>query len=204
MADDVLRQTIDDDDRAARGTIALHERVSKPERRPVLKACRAIVDALGHDQKLLLFGNGGSAADAQHVAAELVGRFQRERAALAAIALTTDTSIVTAIGNDYAFEVVFSRGRSKRSDGKATSRSASAPADVRRTSYRAESGASRRLKAIALTGTRVRPRWAAAADIHINVCLDRRRACRKFIARCSMSSAILVEAVGLRLRRSRK
>ena len=56
-----------------------------------------------------MFGNGGSAADAQHVAAELVGRFQRERAAMAAIALTTDTSVLTSVANDYAFERVFAR-----------------------------------------------------------------------------------------------
>ena len=59
--------------------------------------------------KLLLFGNGGSAADAQHVAAELVGRFTRERVALAAMALTTDTSVLTSVGNDYAFDRVFAR-----------------------------------------------------------------------------------------------
>ena len=58
---------------------------------------------------MLVFGNGGSAADAQHLAAELVGRFERERRALAALALTTDTSILTSIGNDYAFERVFVR-----------------------------------------------------------------------------------------------
>ena len=57
--------------------------------------------------KLLIFGNGGSAADAQHLAAELVNRFRRERAPLPAIALTTDTSILTAVGNDYSFELVF-------------------------------------------------------------------------------------------------
>jgi D-sedoheptulose 7-phosphate isomerase len=59
--------------------------------------------------KLVLFGNGGSAADAQHVAAEFVSRFKLERAALPAIALTTDTSILTAIGNDYHFDQVFAR-----------------------------------------------------------------------------------------------
>ena len=58
---------------------------------------------------MLVFGNGGSASDAQHFAAEFVGRFQRERRAAAAIALTTDTSILTAIGNDYAFDRVFAR-----------------------------------------------------------------------------------------------
>src|SRR5205085_10250069 len=59
--------------------------------------------------KLLLFGNGGSAADAQHVAAELVGRFERERAPLPAVALTTDTSALTALANDFGFEHVFER-----------------------------------------------------------------------------------------------
>lgn len=58
---------------------------------------------------MLIFGNGGSASDAQHVAAELVGRFQRERAPMAAIALTTDTSVLTSIGNDYSFDQVFVR-----------------------------------------------------------------------------------------------
>lgn len=59
--------------------------------------------------RLLLAGNGGSAADAQHIAGELVGRFMRERAALPALALSTDTSILTALGNDYAFNIVFAR-----------------------------------------------------------------------------------------------
>jgi D-sedoheptulose 7-phosphate isomerase len=59
--------------------------------------------------RLYLFGNGGSAADAQHVAAELVGRFQRDRRALPAVALTTDTSALTAVGNDFGFENVFAR-----------------------------------------------------------------------------------------------
>ena len=59
--------------------------------------------------KLLICGNGGSAADSQHFAAELVGRFMRERKALPAIALTTDTSVLTAIGNDYGFDRVFER-----------------------------------------------------------------------------------------------
>src|SRR5207248_9535509 len=59
--------------------------------------------------KLLIVGNGGSAADAQHIAAEIVGRYKKERPAYAAIALTTDTSALTAIGNDYGFDQVFAR-----------------------------------------------------------------------------------------------
>lgn len=68
-----------------------------------------LVRALQSGKKLLVFGNGGSAADAQHFAAELVGRFERERHALPAIALTTDTSALTAIGNDYGYDQVFVR-----------------------------------------------------------------------------------------------
>ena len=67
------------------------------------------VSALSHGHKILFFGNGGSAADAQHIAAEFVGRFQMERTALPALALTVNTSALTAIGNDCAFENVFSR-----------------------------------------------------------------------------------------------
>jgi D-sedoheptulose 7-phosphate isomerase len=69
----------------------------------------AIISALGSGNKLLLIGNGGSAADAQHIAAEIVGRYKQHRPAWAAIALTTDTSALTAIANDYGFEQVFAR-----------------------------------------------------------------------------------------------
>ena len=72
-------------------------------------ATTMITDALNNGKKLLIMGNGGSAADAQHFAAEIVGRFKLERRGLPALALTTDTSILTAIGNDYGFDAVFSR-----------------------------------------------------------------------------------------------
>lgn len=75
----------------------------------IWKAYGLIIEALQDGKKLLLFGNGGSAADAQHIAAELTGRFKRERRALRAIALTTDTSVLTAIGNDYSYENIFDR-----------------------------------------------------------------------------------------------
>jgi len=68
-----------------------------------------LIEALKKGNKLLLFGNGGSAADAQHIAAEFVGRFAFDRPALPALALSVNTSCVTAIGNDYGFEVVFAR-----------------------------------------------------------------------------------------------
>ena len=76
---------------------------------PVVAVAAAIVKALTAGGTVLVFGNGGSAADAQHFAAELLGRFERERRAWPAIALTTDTSAMTAIGNDYGFDRVFAR-----------------------------------------------------------------------------------------------
>ena len=69
----------------------------------------SLVEAMQRGNKVLIFGNGGSAADAQHFAAELLGRYKRERKGLPAIALTTDTSALTAIGNDYGYDKVFSR-----------------------------------------------------------------------------------------------
>jgi D-sedoheptulose 7-phosphate isomerase len=75
----------------------------------VARAALMLIEAVRAGRKILLFGNGGSAADAQHIAAEFVNRYQMERPGLAAIALTTDTSILTSIANDTAFEEVFSR-----------------------------------------------------------------------------------------------
>jgi D-sedoheptulose 7-phosphate isomerase len=89
-------------------SIALHER-AKQDPQPVVDAASVIIASLARGGKVLAFGNGGSAADAQHLAAELVGRFQRRRAALAAIALTTDTSVMTSVSNDFSFEQVFAR-----------------------------------------------------------------------------------------------
>lgn len=73
------------------------------------KACRICVQKIKEGRKILLFGNGGSAADAQHLAAELSGRYKKERRGLPGIALTTDTSVLTAIGNDYEYDYIFQR-----------------------------------------------------------------------------------------------
>jgi len=72
-------------------------------------AAKLCIDSLKNGNKILLFGNGGSAADAQHIAAELVGRYKTERKGLAAIALTTDSSALTSIGNDFGYNLVFDR-----------------------------------------------------------------------------------------------
>jgi D-sedoheptulose 7-phosphate isomerase len=90
-------------------SLAVKERTIRARTDRLISAADAVAEALTAGKKLLLFGNGGSAADAQHIAAEFVNRFRMERPPLAAIALTTDTSALTAIGNDYAFAEVFSK-----------------------------------------------------------------------------------------------
>jgi len=89
--------------------IAAHETVRRAGAAPLLRVVDALLAAFAAGGKALVFGNGGSASDAGHFAAELVCRFQRDRRGLAAIALTTDSAVVTAIGNDYGFERVFAR-----------------------------------------------------------------------------------------------
>ncbi len=90
-------------------SIKVKESTLKANINEIIRAVETITQTLKNGGKILLFGNGGSAADSQHIAAEFIGRFQKERRSLPAIALTTDTSILTALGNDYSFECIFSR-----------------------------------------------------------------------------------------------
>jgi D-sedoheptulose 7-phosphate isomerase len=87
----------------------LRDQVAQDCGENIVDAAILVGQCLRNGGKLLFFGNGGSAADAQHLAAEFVGRFRIERQALPAIALTTDSSILTAVGNDYGFEQIFAR-----------------------------------------------------------------------------------------------
>jgi D-sedoheptulose 7-phosphate isomerase len=96
-------------DEAFTETIAAHARVQRECAGRVLAGAEALVAALRAGRKVLVCGNGGSAADAQHFVAELVGRFTRERRAWPALALTTDTSVLTAVANDCGFDRVFAR-----------------------------------------------------------------------------------------------
>lgn len=89
--------------------ICVFEDLLKNEIPAIEKCGQIIVEAINRGNKILICGNGGSAGDAQHIATELVGRYEKERRGLPAIALTTDTSALTAIGNDYGFERIFSR-----------------------------------------------------------------------------------------------
>ena len=100
-------------------SIAVKQEAEKILPEEVARSIVAMMDCLRAGGKIMACGNGGSAADAQHFSAELMGRFERERQELAAIALTTDTSILTAVGNDYSYDEVFSkqvRGLGKKGD----------------------------------------------------------------------------------------
>ncbi len=90
-------------------SIRVKEETLKNNRDKIVEAVESIRQLFSRNGKIFFFGNGGSAADSQHIAAEFIGRFKKERRALPAIALTTDTSILTALGNDYGFDVIFAR-----------------------------------------------------------------------------------------------
>ena len=148
--------------------IAVHDRLRDENLQPVADAAAAILAASRAGGKVLVFGNGGSAADAQHLATDLVGRFQRERRAVAAVPLTADGSLLTAVANDYAFDRVFVRQiealgtRGDLAFGISTSgRSANVVEALR-------AARARGLRTIALTGNDGGPA-GALADIHINV-----------------------------------
>ncbi|MEY3651665.1 MAG: hypothetical protein RLZZ351_1030 [Pseudomonadota bacterium] len=100
-------------------SIAVKQEAEKILPEQIARGIVAMTNCLRAGGKVMACGNGGSAADAQHFAAELIGRFERERQELAAIALTTDTSILTAVGNDYSYDEIFSkqvRGLGKKGD----------------------------------------------------------------------------------------
>ena len=96
-------------DSSFQGSILAKQRCWERNREPLISAANMIVDAFNSENRLMIFGNGGSAADAQHIAAEFVNRYMIERPPLPALALTTDTSILTSVSNDYTFDDVFSK-----------------------------------------------------------------------------------------------
>lgn len=153
-------------------TARLHAALAAgPAVETIARASETLVHVLRAGGQVLVFGNGGSAADAQHLAAELVGRYERDRRGYPAVALTTDPSIVTAVSNDYGFEMVFARqvealGRAgDLAIGLTTS--GESPNVVRAL----EAAKARGLRTIAVTG---RDGGAAGrlADVHVNVPAD--------------------------------
>ena len=90
-------------------SVQVKNEIGKTQIDTIIEATKLICECLKNNAKVILFGNGGSAADSQHIAAELIGRFQKNRTALGAISLNTNTSIITAIANDYGYDKIFSR-----------------------------------------------------------------------------------------------
>lgn len=147
---------------------ALHARLAAPLAGPVADAAAVLAGALARGGRVLVFGNGGSAAEAQHFAAELCGRFERERAAWPALALTTDSSVLTAVANDLGFERVFARqveafGR-PGDVAVAISTSGTSPNVVEAARTARDGG----LVVVALTG-RDGGTLATLADVHLHV-----------------------------------
>ena len=148
--------------------IAVHARVRDGSLEAIVEAARVIRDAHAAGGKLLIFGNGGSAADAQHLAAELVNRFQREREAIAAVALTTDASILTSVANDYSFDRVFVRQIEALGRAGDVALGISTSGTSANVVKGLEAARQRGLRTIALTG-RDGGAVGHAADVHVNV-----------------------------------
>ena len=152
-------------------SIRIKERFGKENVEAIVAASKMIAVAFNEGKKLFLFGNGGSAADASHIAAEFVGRFKRERPALSALALTTDTAVMTSIANDYDYSEIFSRQLKALSEEGdvviAMSTSGNSPNVLKAM----DTARKRKLKAIALTGAKGE-KLASKADISFVVPSD--------------------------------
>jgi D-sedoheptulose 7-phosphate isomerase len=138
---------------------------------PIANAIELMFNALSNGNKILTCGNGGSAGDAQHFAAELVGRFERERFPLPAIALSTDTSIITAVGNDYSFNEIFSKQVQALGQAGDILLAISTSGNSGNVLAAAEAALEREMRVVALTGKDGGKlgQLLSEADVHINV-----------------------------------
>ncbi len=155
-------------DEAFAETVAVHDGARRANQAALPAAAAALSAALRSGRKVLVCGNGGSAADAQHLAAELVGRFAGERPAWPALALTTDTSVLTAVANDYGFDRVFARqveAHGQAGDVLVAISTSGASANVLRA---VEAARARGLVTIGLTG-RDGGKLGRLADVHLHV-----------------------------------
>lgn len=145
-APEAIRRALEDSARVTLETLAREERT-------IERIARLLASTLRAGRTVFFCGNGGSAAEAQHFAAELVGRFERDRRALPALALTTDTSILTSVGNDYGFERVFARqieGLGRRGDVLVALSTSGRSPNIRAAVRAARA---RGLKVVGMTGT---------------------------------------------------
>jgi D-sedoheptulose 7-phosphate isomerase len=138
---------------------------------PISQAIELMFNALSNGNKILACGNGGSAGDAQHFAAELVGRFERERFPLPAISLATDTSIITAVGNDYSFREIFSKQVQAFGQAGDILLAISTSGNSGNVLAAAEAALEREMRVVALTGKDggQLAKMLTEADVHINV-----------------------------------
>jgi D-sedoheptulose 7-phosphate isomerase len=138
---------------------------------PISQAIELMFNALSNGNKILACGNGGSAGDAQHFAAELVGRFERERFPLPAISLSTDTSIITAVANDYSFNEIFSKQVQAYGQSGDVLLAISTSGNSANVLAAAEAALEREMRVVALTGKDggQLAKLLTDADVHINV-----------------------------------
>lgn len=138
---------------------------------PISQAIDLMFSALANGNKILACGNGGSAADCQHFAAELVGRFERERNPLPALALTTDSSIMTAVGNDYSYRDIFSKQVQAFGQPGDVLLAITTSGNSANVLAAAEAALEREMRVVALTGKDggALGRMLTDADVHINV-----------------------------------
>ncbi len=157
----IVEETLD-------GTIAVHQRVRGLDLAAVAEAGEIMRAAVRSGRKILAFGNGGSAADAQHLVTELVGRFLKERPGFAAVALTADTALMTSVANDYGFERVFARQVEALGVSGDVAVAITTSGTSRNILAALESARTRGMTTIALTG-RDGGEAGRLAKIHINV-----------------------------------
>ena len=145
---------------------------------PIAAAIDLMFEALSNDHKILACGNGGSAADAQHFSAELIGRFERERLPLAAIALSTDTSIMTAVANDYSFDLVFAKQVTGLGRAGDVLFAISTSGNSKNVVAAIEAAQAREMRIVALTGKGGGAIGELLADGDVHICVPQDRTAR--------------------------
>lgn len=161
-----------------RDAIALFEQCQETLPGPTADAVDALFMTLANNGKILACGNGGSAADAQHFVAELVGRFERERLPLAAIALNTDTSIITAVGNDFGYDRIFSQQVNALGQPGDTLVAISTSGNSANVIQAIEAAHTRELRVIALTGKGGGQIGAMLTEDDVHLCIPHDRTLR--------------------------
>jgi D-sedoheptulose 7-phosphate isomerase len=146
--------------------------------RPIAAAVNAVMGCITAGGKVLACGNGGSASDAQHFAAEFIGRFERERPGLAAIALTTDSSILTAVGNDYDFSQVFAKQVQALGSPGDVLMAISTSGNSANVIAAVEAAHAKEMTVIALTGRGGGKMGAMLTDTDVHICVPHERTAR--------------------------